>query len=761
MLLECSMTGDGPSSVRDQGEGCYADVIVPRHISKSFTYFVPPHLVKVLDIGHWVLVPFGRAVLQGVVISLSPHPPAGMARAALKAIRSPALDAEAGKLPFILFELSRKIAEHYVAPWGQCLRLVSPTMTRATTNQSRYVVTDQGRQALQMGHCPDTLRPTLSRIARRSTGLLSATLQSAQLGKSTLILKTLLDKSWIATSPNQRTGGIARKQDDKPSLYTSAQEAAVDYSPFPIEELTRDHSWNRLIADCLDSSQPKKIVLHARWSHRLSRLVAAIRQAYDRNKSVVVITGEVAKAVWLRHLLEAITKLPVTLLHPALSTPHEPARDGEPEIIIGTRSAIFTPRHPVGLIWVDGEEDPALKEQQEPRYHAREVAWLRAELERATLVLGTSHPTLESKFDTDADIHAIPEEEGHRPKTDLIDLRGEPRGSLLTPRLVQAIRHGLNDRAGIVLFLNRKGYANTLVCQECSWIPRCASCDVPLAYYRDKARVVCRYCPITEALPDCCPHCHSSRLNPLGEGTEGVETEVRRLFPHAKITRLDSTTLRTRAASHLVWEEIRSGKWDIVIGTQALFQRDPLPPQGLVAILYADSGLHISDFRAAERTYHLMVDAASLARPAAVGGQLIIQTRLPQHHAVEAVLTNNPKHFYDEELAARRLLNYPPACCLADLWIFGKDLPTVEQASQRWVTHLETPVTGQESVRVLGPISVNKGRPQDRYQHRVLVKGMSHRGLRQRIRESVQTLEQEYRTAQVKFVVDIDPVELG
>ncbi len=761
MLLECGMTGDGTPSFRNHGEGCYAEVIVPRHISKSFTYFVPPHLTEILGIGYWVLVPFGRVVLEGIVISLSHRPPVGIHRDALKAIGSLAIDAEHAKLPPILFELSRKVAEYYVTPWGQCLRLVLPSTAKKHTVPSRYVATEQGRTALKMGHCPDALQPTLNRIARRTSGVLSSTVQSTRQEKSALIIKTLLEKSWVTTLPSQRTGLYARKQGDKRSLYVSEQRVTEDQSPLAIEELDADHPWNRLVTECLQASQTKKILLHARWPHRISRLAAAIRHVYDMNKSVVVITGEVAKTIWLKHLLETITKLPITLLHPTTRSNHWPNHDGSPEIIVGTRSAIFTAVHPVGLIWVDGEEDPALKELQEPRYHAREVAWLRAGLERALLVLATSHPTLESRFDADADIHTIVEEEGHRPKTDLVDLRKEPGGSLLSQQLVQAIRRGLNDQVGIVLFLNRKGYAGTLVCRECGWVPRCPSCAIPLVYYRDRASLVCRYCPVTNGLPDCCLRCHSSRLNPLGEGTEGVEAEVRRLFPHAKIARLDSTTLRTRSAGHLLWEEIRSGAWDIVIGTQALFQREPLRPQGLVAILYADSGLHISDFRAAERTYHLMVDAASLARPAAAGGQLIIQTRLPQHHAIQAVLTGNPHHFYDEELSARRLLNYPPVCRLADLWVIGKDLHTVEQASKRWVTHLEVVVGNQESVMVLGPIPVTNRRSRDRYQHRILVKGATHLALCHRIRDSVRRMEQEYRTRQVRFVIDIDPVEFG
>jgi primosomal protein N' (replication factor Y) len=255
--------------------------------------------------------------------------------------------------------------------------------------------------------------------------------------------------------------------------------------------------------------------------------------------------------------------------------------------------------------------------------------------------------------------------------------------------------------------------------------------------------------------------CQASRLSPVGEGTERVEVEARRLFPQAKIARLDSDTLRRSASARPAWKGVRSGTWDILIGTQALFQREPLPEKGLVGILHADSGLHVPDFRAAERTYHLLVDAVSVARPASAGGRVILQTRLPTHHAVQAVLSGEPNRFYDEELVARRRLSYPPVCHLANLSVSGKERREVETAAKQWRKSLEESVSKQGSVTILGPVSAMGRRPKGHHRHQILVKGADRTLLCRGIRESVEKMEREYWKEQIKFTVDMDPVEMG
>src|SRR5262249_22733525 len=192
-------------------------------------------------------------------------------------------------------------------------------------------------------------------------------------------------------------------------------------------------------------------------------------------------------------------------------------------------------------------------------------------------------------------------------------------------------------------------------------------------------------------------------------------------FPQAKLARLDGDTLGRSASARSLWERVRSGAWDILIGTQAVFRREPLPQHELVGILQADSGLHVPDFRAAERTYHLLVDAVSLACPASAGGRVILQTRLPTHHAVQALLSGDPRQFYDEEFAARQLLNYPPVCHLAELSVTGKDPKIVEEAATRWGTELRHTARDQEPVIVLGPVPAIR-RPPQSHHHRILLK---------------------------------------
>ena len=523
-----------------------------------------------------------------------------------------------------------------------------------------------------------------------------------------------------------------------------------------------DSSWKAHIAHCLRSDLTRKLVLHAPWEARLSRLADAIRQAHSMKRSTIVLTGESARAYWLKQQLSRLTGLRITLAHPSSQSDRwQQDQEQTPSVVVGTRSAIFSPLKSIGLIWVEGEEDPALKEPQEPRYHAREVASLRAESEQALVVLASAHPSLESRFNTEAEIHHIPQEVPLQPIIELVDLRNESTRTLLSHTLIRAMHDALQSQAKILLFLNRKGYAGTLICRDCGWVPRCDSCIVPLTYYREAGKLACRYCGRADRLPDLCPSCRTPHMNPLGNGTEHAEAEIRRLFPQANIARFDGDTLRYSTSAHTLWEGLRAGVWDVLIGTQALFSREPLPRFGLVGVLQADSGLHISDFRAAERTYHLLVDAASLACPASTGGRVIVQTRLPTHHAVQALISGDPTQFYNEELAARRLLHYPPVCHLADLSVTGKDLRIVEEAAKRWGAELERNAGDQEPLMVLGPVPAMRRGPKGRQQYRILVKGTALTILRRRIHDSVQNMEREYRMGRIKFVVDIDPAENG
>ncbi len=742
-------------------EALYADVIVPRHIAKAFTYRVPATLAQTIAIGHRVLVPFGRSVLEGVVISLNNHLATDIKTASIREILSLGHDGHTSTLLPVLFELSRKIADYYVAPWGQCLRLILPAMATRKTARARYVATAEGRAALEAGLCPDYLKPILDRIARRTPGILSSTLQPTR-RENVVRIDALINKSWIELMPSNNTNVEHHKPRRRLVLGDYDCRTPMD-GILPTETLPAvDPSWKTHVAHCLHSNHMKKLVLHAPWEHRVSRLVDAIQQAHSMKRSAIVLTAEIARASWLKQVLSRLTDIQIILARPPSEAGQwQPSKGQLPSVVVGTRSAIFSPLKSIGLIWVEDEEHPALKEPQEPRYHAREVATLRAESERALVVLASAHPSLESRFDTEAEIHHVPQEVALQPTIELVDLRNEPSGTLFSHKLIRAMHEALQNHAKILLFLNRKGYARTLVCRDCGWVPRCDSCIVPFTYYREAGRMICRYCGKADQLPDLCPLCRTPRISLVGDGTERVEAEVRRLFRQVKLARLDGDTLRHSASAQALWEGARSGMWDVLIGTQALFRPDLLLRYGLVGVLHADSGLHVSEFRAAERTYHLLVDAANLACPASTGGRVIVQTRLPTHHAVQALISGDPNHFYNEEFAARRLLRYPPVCHLADLSVTGKDHRIVEEAAKRWGADLEQNDRDQESLIVLGPVPAMRRRPKGRERYRILVKGTDLTALCRRIHDSVRKMEREYRKGQIKFVVDMDPIENG
>ncbi len=733
----------------------YADVIVPRHIAQHFTYLVPRELTHRLKVGHRVLVPFGRAGLEAVVIALSRERPAGLPPIELKTIRSLISSEGESELFMPLLELSRQVSQEYVTPWGQCLRLVVPS-PRAGPAVSRFIATDQGRAALKAGHCPDELAPLLKRIARRVSGVSSSTLlRSADraVGKA---LKALTSLAWISPAANE-DGQTDRPRQRRPA--TAETSDSTDEEVIGKDLPEADPALLACITAALRAGETKTMVVQAPWGHRLTLLAAAVGQTHALGKSALIVSGEAARAAWLGRQLAKTARLPVIVRQASVPSREEPGNS--PAVLVGTRSTLFAPLRSIGLIWIDQEDDPALKELQEPRYHAREVACMRGTIERALVVLASSHPSLEAVTNRSAEVHTTGQDPSRRPLIEAVDLRGESAGTLFSQRLTTVMREAVAQKAGVLLFLNRKGFAGALVCRDCGWVPRCPSCGVALTYYRQAAKLACRYCGLAEALPDSCAACQASRLAPVGEGTERAEVEAQRLFPQAKIARLDGDTLRRPAAARALWKGVYSGAFDIVVGTQALFGREPLPPVGVVGILHADSGLHLPDFRAAERTYQLLVDAGEVARPSSAGGRVIVQTLLPTHHAIESVVSGQPGRFYTEEVEARRLLGYPPARHLVSLSVSGMQGGLVKAAAQEWTRYVKKSGAGPESIMLLGPVPSISGRPAGHHRYHILAKGLDRRALLEAVRQSVLTMEDQYKRGQLKFIIDVDPLDMA
>jgi primosomal protein N' (replication factor Y) (superfamily II helicase) len=764
---------------RTESEVLFADVIVPRHLTGPFTYTVPSSLHSTLRIGHRVIVPFGRSLLQGAVIALSHILPHGLDRTRLKEICSLVGESAPIDVSSNLFQLSRKVAEQYVAPWGQCLRLVLPPPSKPRTPVNHYELTELGQAALVARELRSAkARALLTRLGKKP---LRRRQSSHGLGSEDL-LRDFMTRGWVVevqSPPSSSKAHLAR---------STIQSNQDNFDAIPSLIPDPAMSWSEPLFKALRSQGPSRVLVQASfWTDRLRLLHQTVRLVLDRGQTVLIIVGEAERAEWLAGLIHDKTGISPVCFHSDLSDQMK----GEiwdqihrqiVRVVVGTRSAIFLPLTAIGVIWVEGEEDPAFKELQEPRYHAREVAWLRAQDERAVLVLSSPHPCLETRTAVEQcggiAVRKLMSSDA-RPNVQIVELRDHGRGTVLSQPLVRAIEHTISRGAGVLLFLNRKGYAGALLCRDCGQVSRCSTCRVALVYFRQTSRLLCSYCGNVAPIPETCVSCSSPRIQLIGEGTERVEEDVKRLFPHTAVIRLDGDTMRRRTQAEALWRRIERGEWNIIVGTQLLLRRRPLPAMGLVGIVRADTGLSVPDFRSAERTYHTLLDAVSLASPAEAGGQVIVQTYLSSHHAIQAVAHNDESLFLSEELSHRIALGYPPAVYLIALMISGPDEKMALDAATAWATRLAAfassavgepaaskassmaqSISRPDCLNILGPVPSPMPRVRRRSRWQILLKSSEREAGLEAVRITVKDMERTYQRRSIKFDVDVDPIEM-
>ncbi len=772
----------------------FAEVIVPRHLNRSFTYAIPDRLRDRLQVGSRVRIPFGPSMLEGVVVSLSAQcgggdeqDPATRGRVAgrLREIASVIGEtAEAGLAPDLL-TLTRLVSERYLAPWGQCVRLILPSLL-THRRSPRYLITETGTKRQESaGRLASTACRILARLASAPKGLTLISLRRTVTGPVARTLRTLARRKWVREIERDR-------QSDQDSRTEPRRSPTNDMTPAgspsqvhkPQESATvppREMAWWDQLRRALDGAEPRLFLLQAPAAQRLSHVIRAAEETLARDRTVLILAPEVIRAAAIAELARARWGDRVELFHSGLTPTRRGQvwrriRAGTAGIVVGTRSAVFAPLISLGLLCVEDEEDPSFKEEAEPHYHAREVAWMRAGQDKAVLLLGSAHPSLETVQAIGASGEAlrISDDGVVPPAIQVVDLRRFPHGSVLTEPMIAGIRAALEARAGVVLFLNRKGFAPALLCLDCGGPQRCPHCSVTLSFYKRAARLACHSCGASVPVPETCTLCLAARLEPVGFGTERLEEEIRRLFPGARIGRLDRDTAPTPGKAAAIRRLASAGEFDILIGTQMLFQGFPLSPVGFVGLPHADAGLHLPDFRSAERTYHALLDAVALARSGEAGGTIVLQTYLPTHHAIASVVSYNESGFYDQELAFRQSVGYPPFTHLVSLRVSGTNPALVREAAERWSGLLKAALrqrsAGEErppphetlgsDITILGPIPAAVARVRGRHRWRLLVKSADAEVARVVVKRTLEVLEKRPGRGGLKFDVDIDPVEM-
>jgi primosomal protein N' (replication factor Y) len=722
-------------------------ITVPSPLYRSFDYLAPEQAMP-LQPGMRVRVPFGRSRRVGILLEVrddSPVPPA-----TLRPIEA-VLDSEP-VLPPELLALSLWAQHYYHHPPGEVLATVLPVLLR----QGRAVrphsnplwrITSAGRQALQEGRLQRAPRrqTVLAYLAEHPGGVLAEQLQRELPGWSKSI-HALVDQGWVEKLAGVAT--VARSLIPPPSL-NPAQEQAVTAIGAALG------SFGAFLLDGVTGSGKTEVYL------------GVVEAVLAQHRQALVIVPEIGLTPQLLARFEGRLNVPLAVLHSGLGDRERlnawlAARDGAAAVIIGTRSAIFTPLKNAGVIIVDEEHDMSFKQQEGFRYHARDLAVVRARQLGIPVVLGSATPSLESLLNVQRGRYQclrLPERVGTalEPPIDILDVRSQPMTEGLSRPLLACMHAHLEQGGQVLLFLNRRGFAPTLICHECGWLSQCRRCDARLTLHLRRRKLICHHCGAEQPLLIACPACGSVDLRALGQGTERIEQALQREFPTIGIARIDRDNTRRKGSLQALLNAIHQGERRILVGTQMLAKGHHFPDVTLVGIVDADQGLFGADFRASERMAQLILQVAGRAGRAEKPGVVVIQTHHPQHPLLLTLVASGYSAFAAAALTERQAAQLPPFTWQA---LLRADAIEPEPPQAFLTAALALGQSLGYPVELLGPVPAPMERRAGHYRAQLLVQTDRRPLLHEFLDPWVERLGELKTARKVRWSLDVDPQDL-
>jgi primosomal protein N' (replication factor Y) (superfamily II helicase) len=684
-------------------------------LRKEFDYLVPPELESQVEVGTRVKVPFGPRQVMGCVTALVDQSPHTHLRAVLKVIGAQSL------VTAEVLKVARWIAGYYCCPIEIALKSVLPEAVRKEEEGWRerlYV-----RALPLVGELPGLTKrqqEVWNIIEEWREMALQEVLELAETTPGTV--RKLEDKGLISIGPKISERDPYAREHILPtqSLPLNADQAAAFAA---ITQALDDSSVACSVVRDAGATIP---AAHAsRTTHHASRTfllhgvtgsgktevyLQAIAHCLQQGKGAIVLVPEISLTPQTVERFKArFCSGPqptlVAVLHSHLSAGERhdewhKIRQGRARIVVGARSAIFAPVHPLGLVIVDEEHEHSYKQEEAPRYHARDVAVVRGRMESAVVVLGSATPSMESFYNAQKGKYTLLElrqraDDKKMPLVRVIDMRQEGRKEKGTPifsqKLKEEITRRLERREQVMLFLNRRGYSTSLQCPKCGYVAGCPNCSVALTYHRSKQKICCHICGHEAPVPAVCPDekCRNPAIRYAGLGTERVEDTLVKLFPHARVRRMDSDTLKRKEDYRRILGDFRTGKIDILVGTQMIAKGLHFPNVTLVGIIYADLSLHQPDFRAGERTFQLLTQVAGRAGRGDVEGEVVVQAFTPFHPAIQYARRHDFIGFYEQEIEFREQLKYPPVARVALLTLKSRNEDKVKFSAEHLRKELE------------------------------------------------------------------------
>ena len=749
------------------------DVALPVPLFRTFSYRVPDDVAWPIAPGTRVLVPFRNRAEIGICLGES-APPEGVT---LKPVRAVVDDMPA--LPAALLQTARWIAAWYAAPIGLTLRSMLPT---ALLQAKAPAPGGRTQRVVRIAQELPSLLQREQTFARAKQQRAVYELLEAQGGVAPLeALRAQADCSTgVFTAMAKRGLVVIRNEVQQRDPF--ADRAGVAPPPHP-------SAAQRAAIEAILAGDPGQVfLLHGiTGSGKTLVYIEVLREVLRTpGRTAIVLVPEIALTSQTVDRFRGAFGDDVAVLHSGLSDGErldawQALRRGERRIAVGARSALFAPLERVGVVIVDEEHEGSYKQSETPRYHAREAAIVRARTEGALVVLGSATPSLESWERADrgqATRITLPDRAAgaQLPPVQVVDMRRavkeavaarrpqapyDPILSVLSPTLLAALESRLTRGEQSLLLLNRRGFAAFLQCHACGDVPVCPHCSISLTYHRVPESLVCHYCQHHAEVPRTCPHCGSDTVHRRGLGTQQVEKLVAERFPAARIARMDVDTTTGKWAHTQILDRVGRQEVDILLGTQMIAKGLDFPNVTLVGVVDADTGLNLPDFRASERTFQLLSQVAGRAGRGPKGGVVIVQTRMPNAHAVRHALTHDYVGFVREELGARRSPAYPPFVHIANVIVSGVHqgaTAAAATAAAEWVTELMRRQTLRDLVLV-GPAPCPIDRIKDRWRWHFLLKS-SQPTLMTRVARFVAERCPVPADSELRLVVDRDPVSL-
>lgn len=706
----------------------FANVIVDishEKLDRPFGYIIPESMADKISVGSAVIIPFGRGnrKIQGYVIEITDTPSFEIKK--MKEIISPAESSV--EVESQLIHLAWWMKENYGSTMNQALKTVIPVRNKVRNITKKTVVLNLDQEQLE-----EKIVLYEKKHAKARLRLLRELQRQKCLSKSLVVGKLNISDATLKSM--EQLGDIVMKTD-------------VDYRN-PIHMSERP-AYNIILNDCqkqvaeaikktMDFQKKEKPNVHLihgiTGSGKTEIYMDLIDYTLQKGKSAIVLIPEIALTYQTVMRFTRRFGDKVSIINSRLSAGErydqfERAKKGDVHIMIGPRSALFTPFRHLGLIVIDEEHEGAYKSEQIPKYHACEVAKKRAYDTGATLVLGSATPSLESYYCARKGIYTLhylgTREKGKLPQVSVVDLREELKEgnkSVFSKKLQDLIADRLEKKQQIMLFINRRGYAGFVSCRDCGTALKCPHCDVTLKLHKNK-KMVCHYCGHTEPLPHLCPTCGSKYLGGFGTGTQQIEAAVKKMFPKAGVLRMDADTTKAKGSHDEILSSFANQEADILVGTQMIVKGHDFPKVTLVGVLAADMSLYASDYLASERTFQLLCQAAGRAGRGDTEGEVVIQTYSPDHYSIETASHQDYEAFYTEEIAYRKLMQYPPVASMTSILLQSGNMRELITATEELKNIIRKEKDKNYSeMQVIGPAEPPIGKVNDIYRKIIYLK---------------------------------------